>query len=49
VAVIADEPLDSPGHDHVVRGQGPAIPGATVTVASLAILLDTIRLLSVSM
>jgi hypothetical protein len=26
VAVIADEPLDSPGHDHVVRGQGAAIP-----------------------
>jgi hypothetical protein len=25
VAVITDEPLDAPGHDHVVRGQG-AVP-----------------------
>ena len=26
VAVIADEPLDPPSHDHVVRGQGAAVP-----------------------
>ena len=26
VAMVADEPLDAPGHDHVVRGQGAAVP-----------------------
>jgi hypothetical protein len=24
--MVADEPLDAPGHDHVVRGQGTAVP-----------------------
>jgi hypothetical protein len=26
VAVVTEEPLDAPGHEHVVRGQGAAVP-----------------------